>query len=97
MIFFSEECLLKFENFFSVNSKKFSIGRMINPTSFLISNRGWRKPEDEIHSEFRSAVNRITKVLPRFNYVEYPKGAPRLGFCNDNNYIVMRRTNYFYF
>eukprot|EP00493_Phyllostaurus_siculus_P012110 UN12286 len=35
---FIKECIFMFENFFSANYQNFSIGRMKNPRSFLISN-----------------------------------------------------------
>ena len=46
---FIKECICMFENFFSAHSQNFSIGRMKNPRSFLISNRGQRT---RFHFEF---------------------------------------------
>ena len=40
------------------------------PEQVFILNFSIWKPEDENRSEFRPAVNRISKVLPRFNVVK---------------------------
>ena len=48
------------ENFFSANSKNFSIGRMKNPRPFLISNRGRRT---KFHYGFNDLGARSRKNL----------------------------------
>ena len=51
---------LRLENFFSVNFKNFSFGRMKNPKSFLISNRGRRT---KFHYGFNDLGARSRKSL----------------------------------
>ena len=48
----------------------FRIG--VGEHDFILNFWIW-KPEDENRSEFRPAVNRISKVLPRFKFIRFSK------------------------
>ena len=55
------------ENFFSANSKNFSIGRMKNPRSFLIYNRGRRT---KFHYGFNDLGARSRKNLKTTHHAD---------------------------
>ena len=65
MLFFIKKWCLTLENFFSASSRNFSIGRMKNPRSFLISNRGQRT---RFHFEFldlEPGRRKLLRISPR--------------------------------